>query len=187
MERILKFLESIHPLSDQLKEHIRRVLKTKVFSKRAFLLRAGQVCQNIYFVEAGLVRCFYEKAENEICSWFMKEGDLIISVQSFFFQQASYENIQALEPLTVHYISFEELQFIYQKFAEFNYVGRVLTERYYVLSEQRLFAIRMQRAQERYEYMLANSPDLIQRVPTHFIASYLGITKETLSRVRSRK
>jgi len=87
----------------------------------------------------------------------------------------------------VHYISYGELRLIYKNFPEFNFTGRVLTEAYYVLSEQRLFALRMQKSSEKYHHLSETSPELIQRIPSRYIASYLGITEETLSRIRSKK
>lgn len=187
MVPLLKFLNAIYPLSERLVDYLQKHVKTRRISKKAFLLNAGEVSQHIFFIESGLVRCFYLKNGVEVSSWFMKEGDTIVSVGSFFDQKESFESIQALEDSTVHGISFDELQFIYKNFSEFNFIGRVLTEKYYVLSEQRLYSLRMQRAQERYEFMIRNHPELINRVPSHFMASYLSITKETLSRIRGRK
>jgi CRP-like cAMP-binding protein len=186
MLRFLQFLNSIYPLSEQHVQHLSKVLKTQTFAKKSFLLKTGQICNHIYFIETGLARCFYIKDGIEISSWFMKEGDMIISVESFLSQKESHEAIQALEDMIVHYVSYEELQFIYKNFLEFNIIGRVLTEKYYTLSEQRLFSLRMMRAQERYDFMSKNHQELIQRVPSLHIASYLGITKETLSRIRAR-
>jgi len=114
----------------------------------------------------------------------MKEGDLIISVESYFNQQPTYENIQAIEDSELFSISHDELNVIYYKFPEFNFIARVLTEKYYTLSEQRLFSLRMQRASERYAHLMKNFPEIIQRVPSTYIASYLGITLETLSRIK---
>ncbi len=76
---------------------------------------------------------------------------------------------------------------MYRHFIDSNFLARVVTEKYYMLSEQRLFSIRMQRAQERYQYLIDNFPELIQRVPSKYIASYLSITEETLSRIRGKK
>ncbi|HEX8333454.1 MAG TPA: Crp/Fnr family transcriptional regulator, partial [Segetibacter sp.] len=101
-------------------------------------------------------------------------------------QRESYESIQALEDCIVYYISYEELQFVYRNFPEFNYIGRVLLERYYMLSEQRLYSLRMQRSQERYDYLLEHFPELILRVPAKFLASYLGITEVTMSKIKAR-
>ena len=120
MNELITFLDTICPLSSELKEHLRLILKTKTFLKKDFLLRAGHICQNISFIEKGLFRCFYAHGENEVSSWFMKEGDVIISVESFFKQVASYESIQALEDCTVYYISYEQLMHAYIIFVEFN-------------------------------------------------------------------
>jgi len=78
------------------------------------------------------------------------------------------------------------LQSIYKKYLEFNYIGRVLTEKYYTLSEQRLYAMRMQRSLERYMHLLENFPELVKRVPSKYLASYLGITDVTLSNIKSK-
>lgn len=158
-----------------------------VLPKKDYLLRAGHVSRNICFIAKGLLRCFYFKDGEEVSSWFMKEGDVIISVESFFTQKESYESIQALEDSLLYYITYDELQHLYRHFPEFNFIGRVLVERYYTLSEQRLFSLRMQRSQERYEYLLQHHPELVLRVPMKNLASYLGITEETLSRIRSKK
>jgi CRP-like cAMP-binding protein len=187
MEELLIFLNSIHPLSDSLIEYLSINLKTKHLAKKDFLLKAGHVSKDICFIGKGLLRCFYLIEDKEVCSWFMKEGDVIISVESFFKQQESYEAIQALDNCTLYYITYEELQFIYRNFSEFNFVGRILTERYYTLSEQRLHSIRMQRSQDRYAYLMEHHSELIQRVPSKFLASYLGITEVTLSNIKGNR
>ncbi len=182
MEELLQYLNSLFPLSNALYKHLSDTLKSKKYFKKDFLLKASHVSDKIFFIESGLVRCFYDKHEKEVCSWFMKEKDCIISVESFFQQKQSYENIQALEDTNTFYIEYDELQFIYQNFPEFNFTGRVLTEKYYDLSEQRLYSLRMQNASERYQFLMENYPELIQRVPSKYLASYLGVAEETLSR-----
>ena len=116
----------------------------------------------------------------------MLEGDIIISVESFYRQIASYESIQALEDCELFYMDYRDLQQIYRNYPEFNFVGRVLTERYYSLSEQRLYSMRMMRAKERYEYMTTHHPELVKRVPAKFLASYLGISEVMLSIIKNR-
>jgi CRP/FNR family transcriptional regulator, anaerobic regulatory protein len=187
MEALLTLLNSIHPLSEGLVSHLAQTLKTKTISKKQYLLRAGHTSRQICFIEKGLLRCFYEHGETEVSSWFMKEGDVIVSVESFFKQKPSYESIQALEETIVHYVSYDELQFIYKNFLEFNFVARVLAEHYYTLSEQRLYSMRMQRSHERYEHLFQQFPELILRVPSKYIASYLGVSEETLSRIKSKR
>lgn len=186
MEIVLEFLNSIHPLSAKLIDHLKSILKEKRLQKRDYLLKAGHICRRICFIERGLLRCFYIKDNNEVSSWFMKEGDIIVSVESFYQQKSSYESIQALEDCVITYIDYSELQYIYRHFEEFNYIGRVLTEKYYCQSEQRLYSMRMQRSQERYDYLLEHHPELVLRVPAKYLASYLGITEVTMSRIKAR-
>ena len=184
MEELLKHLNSINPLSENLVSYLATNLKTRNLRKKDFLLKKGHVSRDIYFVNKGLLRCFYLVDDKEISSWFMKEGDVIISVESFFQQAVSKESIQALEECTVYYITYQELQYTYRTFPEFNAVGRVLTERYYTLSEQRLYSIRGHKAQERFNFLQDNYPELILRVPSKYLASYLGITDVHFSNMK---
>ena len=115
----------------------------------------------------------------------MGDGDFIISVHSFFQQTPSYECIELLEEASLISISFQDLQAMYHRHVEFNVVGRVLTEKYYGLSEERLIHLRMQTARERYASLLAAHPAVFQRASLKQIASYLGIPPETLSRLRA--
>ncbi len=186
MEALLAFLNSIHPLSEELVDYLSTNLKTKKLRKKDFLLKQGHVSKDICFIDRGLLRCFYLVDDKEVSSWFMKEGDVVVSVESFIKQTQSYEAIQALADCTLYYITYEELQFIYRNFPEFNFIGRVLTEKYYTLSEQRLFSLRMQRAPDRYSYLMKHHAELIQRVPSKYLASYLGITEVTLSKIKGQ-
>ena len=183
---LINYLGKIHPLSDELVAHLQQMLKERHLSRKDYLLRAGHICRSIYFIEKGLFRCFYLKGDAEVSSWFMKEGDVIASVLSFFNQVPSYESIQAIEDSVVYSIEHRELEYIYRTFPEFNYVGRVLVQKYYMLSEQRLYSLRMQRSQERYDYLLEHHPELVLRVPAKYLPSYLGITEVTMSKIKAR-
>lgn len=183
-ENLLHLFNSIIPLSMSLKERLSETLQTKDFKKNQLVLREGQVCNYIYFIENGFLRSYYLKDGKEITAWFMKENDIIISVNSFFKREPGYEYIQTIEDSTLHYIHYDELQKIYKDFVEFNIVGRVLTEMYYTLSEERLYGMRSQTAEERFAFLLDKHPEIIQRTPRSYIASYLGISFETLSRIR---
>lgn len=187
MESLLNYVEAIYPLSDALKNHLKNSIQLKRVLKNEVILKAGHTSRQIYFVEKGLVRAFYMKKDLEISSWFMKEGDFVISVSSFFKQIASNESIQALEDSILYSLSYSELQNVYRNFPEFNFIGRVITEKYYALSEDRTAALKMMRANERYDYLMENHGELLQRVPLKYIASYLGVTEVTLGRSRFRK
>ncbi|MCK7555806.1 Crp/Fnr family transcriptional regulator [Chitinophaga sedimenti] len=172
-------------MSPELEEHLRSILVTKQLPKRSVLLQRGRVCRYVYFIEKGLLHCYYEKNERSVTSWFMKEDDVIISAESFYLQVPSQDTIVALEDTIVHGISYDELQFIYRNFMEFNIIGRVLTTKYYILSEERLFNLRKEKARDRYLFLLNSQPEIINRAAAKHIASYLGISEETLSRIRS--
>jgi CRP/FNR family transcriptional regulator, anaerobic regulatory protein len=187
MEEVIKQLNEIYPLSDELKEYLGSVIKERPILKKEYLLKAGHTCRNICFISKGLLRCFYLQNSQEVSSWFMMEGDVIISVESFFTQTKSKESIQALEDCLLYSLDYADLQYMYRNFPESNFVGRVLTEKYYILSEQRLYSLKIQKAPGRYQYILENFPVLLQRVPAKYIASYLGVSEETVSRIRSKK
>lgn len=187
MERLLQYLDSIHPMSAGCKEKLAIGLGYKEVPKKGVLLQAGRVSRHIYFIQKGLLRRFYIKNDVEICSWFFKEGDLMLSVESFFKQATSYESIQAMENCELYYIGYRELHEILGTFSEFNLIFRVILEKYCCGSEQRLYSFRMMRAYERYQYLEQHNPDLILRVPAKYIASYLGITSEMLREMKRGK
>ena len=183
--QILGILQEIYPMSAQLKENIANTLKTEKINKKDILLKEGKISSRMYFIEQGLFRSYYMNSQNkEICAWFMKEGDVVTSVESFFKQIPSNETIQALENSIAYSISYTQLQELYKAHLEFNYIARVLTEKYYCQSEQRLYWLRQTRAKDRYRLFLEAHPEFIQRVQSTYIASFLGLTLETLSRIK---
>lgn len=187
MDAFLALCHRIQPLSAPLEAALRQRVRPETAVARQHLLQPGQVAQRLYFLESGLVRGYYEKDGKEVTAWFMREGDFVLSILSFFSRQPSHEYLQALSDCRLWSISYEHLQELYRQFPEFNAVGRVLTEKYYVLSEQRALNLRMLSAAERYAQLLTDFPDMFQRVPLKLLASHLGLTPETLSRLRARR
>lgn len=184
--KILDFLNAIHPMSPELITHLSSILKTKTLKRNKFLLHAGEVCRNVYFVEEGLLRSFYLKDGKEVCKWFMKENDVVYAVRSFLKQIPSSESIQALETCTLRYITYIELQDICNRFIDFNIQRRTLTENYYILSEERNDMLLHPEPIERYKFLFNNYPDLIARVPGKYLASYLGVSRATYGRLKKR-
>ena len=187
MSLLLAAVRALLPLSPALEAAIAGSIRREELPARQQLLQPGQVAQRIYFVEQGLVRGYALHAGQEISSWFMSEGDFVISIVSFLTQQPSTEYVELLEPGIVHSISYAQLAELYRSFPEFNYVGRVLTERYYVQSEQRAYHLRTLPATERYARLVREFPNLARRVPLKYLASHLGIAPETLSRLRAKR
>lgn len=187
MKELLSLLNSICPLSPALQQYLSVTLKSRTITKKEYLLTAGNISRHIYFIKKGLFRCYYFDAGQEISSKFIREGDILVSAASFFLQQYSNESVQALEDAIVWYICYDELQYIYKNFPEFNTIATTITTKSYLLSEQRAKLIRLKNGTERYNYMLQHHPDLVLRVPAKYLATYLCVTEETLSRIRAKR
>lgn len=187
MTSFLAFINRIQPLSPAISQALEAVVRREELPARHRLLQPGQVAKRIYFLETGLVRGYTLLRGREVSSWFMQAGDFVISVLSFFTQQPSSEYLELLEPAVVLSISYDQLQALYQEYPEFNYTGRLLLEKYYVMSEQRAQQLRARTAMERYELLLLSFPTVFQRVAVQHIASHLGMAPETLSRLRNRQ
>jgi hypothetical protein len=108
-----------------------------------------------------------------------------LAIESFYQQTESFESIEAVEDCTLQYLSFGDLQYIFNHFPEFNYTVRQLTEHYYRLWAQQLYVLRMQNSQERYEWLLRYHPDLLSRVPAKHVATFLRLAEVTMSKLRS--
>ncbi len=182
---LLKVISQIYPVSAALQNDLVQTLKVETIPKKTILLRVGEIFQRMYFIEKGLARAFYFDEGKEHTSWFMKEGDFIISVNSFYKQVPSQESIEVLEDSIMASITYGQLQELYQKHLEFNIISRVLTEHYYSLSEERLFAMRQSSAKHRFEFFITRYPELAKRISLKQMASFLRMTPETISRLRA--
>jgi len=171
-------------LSADLNCYLLEYLREKTLPREAFLLKAGEVCHHLYFVESGLLRCFYCKDDKEISSRFAQEGELCWSPQSFLLQRKGIEYIQALERSHIVTLSFEHIQYICQDFPLFATVRQQITEAEIIGQQQRMQAMWMQRSDEKLAWFARHYPGLQEKVTGKHIASYLGITEVMLSRLR---
>jgi CRP-like cAMP-binding protein len=132
------------------------------------------------------MRGFYNLEGKEVTHWFAFQNDFVTSFHSFITQQPAVENIQLLEGSVLWAISKERLSQLLDQYHEIERLVRIAYEKYYIRLEERYVNAHFKTAAERYQSLLLQSPHIIERVPLGHIASYLGISQETLSRVRSR-
>jgi CRP-like cAMP-binding protein len=161
-------------------------MKQVVISKNEYLVTEGKVCRHLYFLEHGALRGFYNLEGKEITHWFAFEDDFVTSFHSFITQQAAVENIQLLEGSVLWSISKDSLTDLLNKYHDIERLVRIAYEKYYIRLEERFVNAQFKTATERYQNLLMQSPHILERVSLGYIASYLGISQETLSRIRSR-
>jgi CRP/FNR family transcriptional regulator, anaerobic regulatory protein len=186
-DKIVKGFEIIYPLSDALKEHLSTILQEREIPRKKYLLKAGHICRNIYFVESGLLRGYYAVESKEYSSQFMREGNVCMAPQSFFSQTVSQENIHAIEHSRLYGIEYRDLQDIYRNFPEFHFVMRAIIEDGYQLVDKCLSVVRMHSAYERYDWFKERFPELVKRVSAKYLSSYIGFSEVMLSNIKCGK
>ena len=183
---LLQQIEKIKAVSPELKEAIIKNLRIEKIKAGTVMLAEGAICTNLWFLSDGLFRAYHYINEKEITSRIMFSGHIVIAPGSFFTQTPSTESIEALTESIVAILPYTALQKIYQNFPEFNYQTRIITEQYFYKQEQRLYLLRKHNALSKYKYFLENYASFLQAIPQKYIASFLNISPETLSRTRSR-
>ena len=178
-------LSNFISISKPLEAEINSVTKTLFFSKGQTLININERCDSMFFIVKGLVRGYYLDDGKEITNWFAQEGEFATCFYAFVAVKSSFETIETLEDCTLIQLPYSGLQSLYIKFPETERLGRIITETYYIKLEERLLSLQFKTAKERYQNFVLSKPSLLQRTSLGQIASYLGITQETLSRIRA--
>ncbi|MGN6494137.1 MAG: Crp/Fnr family transcriptional regulator [Agriterribacter sp.] len=186
MQQLLTNLETFYQLSPEAKLVLEDCFEEITLAKNEFLVKEGKICRHLYFLQQGALRGFYTLDGKEITHWFGFENDFVTSFHSFTTQQPSVENIQLMEGSILWAISKNTLTSLFDRHHEIERLVRIAYEKYYIRLEDRFVNAQFKTATERYEDLLLRAPHIIERVPLGYISSYLGISQETLSRVRSR-
>lgn len=182
---LLQHLSHILTISKALEDEINSIAKEINVPKNTILVNHKERCRNLFFIKKGLVRGYYYDGGKEITNWFAQQEEFATSFYSFITNEPSSESIEALEDCELIQISHTDLQDLYKKFPETERIGRIITENYYIKLEERFLNIQFRTAKERYQNLLSKNPGLLQRASLGQIATYLGITQETLSRIRA--
>lgn len=186
MKNFFIHIEQYGQLKTTTQKSLSAALQKVELEKGTFLMTEGKRCNHLYFLEAGSVRGFYNLDGKEVTYWFAFENNFVTSFLSFITRKPGMENIQAMEDCVLWAIAYDDLQKLYTKHPDMERLGRLVHEQYYVMLEERFVSNHFKEARERYENLLINAPHILQRVPLGYIASYLGITQETLSRIRNK-
>lgn len=183
--KIEDILEQIYPLPPSSREKLESCIKEVSFPRGHLLLRRGRVESKIYFVKKGIVRAYAYQNDSEITFWFGREGETIISMKSYVDRQPGYEDVELLEPCDLYEISTQNLRKLFDEDIHIANWGRRFAEKQLIKTEERLISREFRSAADRYKDLMEKNPDLLQRVQLGYIASYLGITQVSLSRIRS--
>src|SRR6188508_2430946 len=183
---VINTLDYFYPLSEGIKDHFRKHSYTCSFRKGKLLLKAGEICEHIYFVQKGAIRGFIKEGKKDITTWITAENEVVSSISALDVREPAFENMQAIENCELLALTYTDFQDLYIKFPEFNIVSRKVLQKYYQDAEGRAFIARLTNAENKYRLFITMYGHLANRIPLKYIASFLGITLETLSRVRKK-
>ena len=186
MEQLISNIKNYFPISSDAQQALNNCFEKLVLPKNEFLVTESKVCKHLYFLEHGAIRGYYLLDGKEITHWFGFENDFVTSFHSFITEQPAIENIQLLEGCVLWSISKGKLTSLFNHYHEIERLVRIAYEKYYLRLEERFVNAQFKAAAELYENLLKRTPHILERVPLGMIASYLGISQETLSRIRSR-
>ncbi len=161
------------------------ILVPMKYAKNEMILREGETCTNIYWVVKGLVRQYYYKNGKELTEYMATENNIVMCIESLFREQPTHLQIKALEPTILIALPKADLEAVAMKSVNIQILYRKILEESLILSQIHADMLRFESAQDRYQKLIKRQPQLVLRAPLVYIASYLQMTPETLSRVRT--
>lgn len=181
-----ELLSTVYPLPANSLAKVLALAEYVELPQGTLLFRDDALAHHIYVLQHGLARAYARRADGEVTFWFSEEGAVLVSIRGYTEQAVSYETIELLEDSRLFRLPMRTLQQLYQTDVHLANWGRVMVERVWLQTERQLIARQFRTAAERYADLVQQSPRLLQRVALGHIASYLGITQVTLSRVRAK-
>ncbi len=186
-EEIFKHFEKYIKLSDTLKGELAKRIIPVTFSKGELVHDADKVCTKSYFIQKGLMRVYFMKDGKEISEYFPAEGEWSNSPRSFRTRQVDIYYIDAIEDVEAFCLEVTDLVFLFENFPEMERYARLSMGTVFGHFMERITSMRFTTAKEKYDHFIATYHDIYHRIPLGMVASYLGITQETLSRIRAER
>jgi CRP-like cAMP-binding protein len=187
MKQLFEYFKRFSPLSEEAKTAIEGITRIVNIQKNKDLQPIGHTCKTVYFIIKGIARIYYYKDGIDITDSFAIENNVIARVESLFTGKPSRKAIQILEDAEIVAIDANKLFKLYDSYPEIERLFRKIFEASHVDTVNRIEGIQFHSAEERYKALLDEAPTIIQRVPLKYIASYLGITQVSLSRIRGQR
>lgn len=186
IDAMMRFLSSVTPLSYAATEALASCMVLERYPRRHVLQHQNRQATHLYIISSGMVRCFWQEEDKEVTVDFGMEQCVLYAMDSLLSKGAASYSIETLEESEIISIPFSDLEALYNDFHEIERMGRLLVSRYYMEQEAWLRSARFKSAEERYRELETTNPALLQRAPLGYLASYLGITQATLSRIRGK-
>ena len=184
---LIAYLNMVSSLSKEIIRQIDDNTFPLFIEKGKLFLKPGSPTDHFYFIEKGVIRGFIKEEGKQITTWINAENEIVGSIRTLGTNDLCREYLQALEDTNLVALPVALTEFIFNTYPETNFIGRRLWENNYKKAEERAYICRIPSAERRYKHFLETSPHLLNRISLKYIASYLGMTIETLSRVRNRQ
>lgn len=186
MERIRDFIENITPTNDADWQFFSSKFEETQFKRKAVLLKKGKVENYLSFIKKGTIRLYIPREGNDLTVSFLFENQFVTDYDSFLTRNPSVCQIETLTETVLWRISYKNLQEIYKKTESGNIIGRKIAENIYIAKSERERALLSKTPEELYLNLFSARPKVIKQIPLKYIASYIGITPQALSRIRKR-
>lgn len=186
MEQIRKQFEKVVALTDEDWQLFLSKLVRQQFPKKALLLKAGQTERHLSFIEKGIIRFFIPGEENGLTFAFVFDNAFVSAYDSFLTQTPSTYHVETLSETILWRLNYNDLQFIYKETQTGNLIGRFASEELFLKKAKRELSLLNETAEQRYLNLFTEQSHLIKYIPLKYIASYIGITPQALSRIRKR-
>jgi len=186
MNRLLKNIETYITLSQEEISSLEKYLTKKTFNKKDVIFEEGKIANELYFVSKGCVRLFYNVDGTDKTAFFYTEGQFICAGESFTFNIPAIENYQAVEPTELFIFTKTDIETLILQIPKMEIIARVAVENELITSQKVIASFVTKSPEERYIDLLNTQKELFQRVPQQYIASFLGVSPETLSRIKTR-